>query len=204
MKEFHFDDFFRSLLSHPKFTGNCRRKRYQKGEHIFTQGEIRREVFCLHHGLVKLYFNTREGKEWIKSFVADRGVFGSRSGQVEGKPSPFSVSCLEDCEIVVLPYDIFEQICFDDPALARMVFLFNQWLGAKKEKREFQLLCLSAEEAYSEFVNSNPGLVSRLTQIDISRYLGITPIALSRIKKRLSSENSHPVCGMYNHVRQHK
>jgi len=186
MKEFYFDDFFKRILTHPGLARHSREKRYKKGEHIFTQGDVCREVFCLHRGLVKLYFNTREGKEWIKSFIADRGIFGSRSAQIEAKPSPFSAICLEDCEIVALPYDIFEQTCFEDLALSRAIFFFNQWLGVKKEKREYQLLCLSAEQAYMELVNSNPELVKRLTQIDISRYLGITPIALSRIKKRLA------------------
>jgi len=66
------------------------------------------------------------------------------------------------------------------------VFNFTQWLGLKKEIREYRLLCLSAEEAYKDFLQMNPKLLERLTQVDIARYLGITPIALSRIKKRLS------------------
>jgi len=139
----------------------------------------------MYSGLVKLYFNTLEGKEWIKSFIPDRGVFGSRNAQSMGKPSPFSALCLEETKILSIPYDAFEQVIFEDLALSRAVFHFTQWLGLKKELREYQLLCLSAEEAYQEFISANPSLVERLTQIDIARYLGITPIALSRIKKRL-------------------
>ena len=59
-------------------------------------------------------------------------------------------------------------------------------MGLKKELREHDLLCLSAEERYRNFLNDSPALVERITQMDMARYLGITPIALSRIKGRLS------------------
>ena len=136
-------------------------------------------------GLVKLYYNTLEGKEWIKSFVPDKGIIGSRHAQVLNRPSAFSAQCLEDTEMTVYPYELFQNVCYEDTALVRMFFDFTQWLGLKKEIREYQLLCLSAEEAYADFKRTSPDLVKRRTQIDLARYLGITPIALSRIKKRV-------------------
>ena len=87
--------------------------------------------------------------------------------------------------MTVYPYELFQNVCYEDTALVRMFFDFTQWLGLKKEIREYQLLCLSAEEAYADFKRTSPDLVKRLTQIDLARYLGITPIALSRIKKRV-------------------
>ena len=56
----------------------------------------------------------------------------------------------------------------------------------KKEKREFEFLCLSAEERYCLLAETSPGLLEKVTQNDIARYLGVTPVALSRIKKRVS------------------
>ncbi len=186
MDKFDFDQFLARVLQHPAFEQRGVELHYKKGEYLFRQGEVCTEVFFMSRGLVKFYFNTLEGKEWIKSFVADKGVLGSRSSQLLKMPSPFSALCLEDTQVVRFPYEIFEAVCFDNLELAQAVFHFTQWLGVKKELREYQLLCLSAEEAYQAFVSSNPTLVTRLTQIDIARYLGITPIALSRIKKRLA------------------
>jgi CRP/FNR family transcriptional regulator, anaerobic regulatory protein len=186
MKEFSFDNFIYRLDNHPALKEQAVEKHYKKGSHVFVQGSVCKDVFCMRRGLLKLYYNTIEGKEWIKSFVADKGVVGSRSSQLLAKPSPFSVLCMEDTEIIRYPYELFQQVCSDDYELTQSLFGFTQWLGLKKEVREYQLLCLSAEEAYSEFLESNPKLLGRLTQIDIARYLGITPIALSRIKKRLA------------------
>ena len=186
MVQFSFDTFLSRIEAHPQLQRVGRPIVCQKGDYLFRQGEVCRELFCLRSGLVKLYYNTQDGKEWIKSFVPDQGVLGSRSSQSLGKPSPFSAFCLEQTELTSYPYDLFEQVCFEDLELARAVFNFTQWLGLKKEIREYRLLCLSAEEAYKDFLQMNPKLLERLTQVDIARYLGITPIALSRIKKRLS------------------
>ncbi|MCF6282832.1 MAG: Crp/Fnr family transcriptional regulator [Candidatus Polarisedimenticolaceae bacterium] len=181
-----FESFIHRIEAHPQLQGVGLRTVYQKGEYIFKQGEICQKVFCMHNGLVKLYYNTQDGKEWIKSFVLDQGVLGSRSSQLMGKPSPFSALCLEKTEVQSYPYKRFAEVCLDDHDLVRDLFNFLQWLGVKKEIREYQLLCLSAEDAYKDFLHTNPKLVERLTQVDIAHYLGITPIALSRIKKRLT------------------
>ena len=60
--------------------------------------------------------------------------------------------------------------------------------GMKKETREFELLCLTAEDRYRRLVSSHPTLFARVTQNDVARYLGITPVGLSRIKRRVSKQ----------------
>ena len=177
------------ILTHPELRDTGKVIDIPKGEPIFIQGEVCRDVFCMNHGLVKLYYNTLEGKEWIKSFIADRAILGSRTSQELALPSPFSAVCLEDSQFIRFPYQLFEKVCFSDLKMAKAIFHFTQLLGLKKELREYQLLCLTAEQAYLEFLRANPGLSERLTQIDIARYLGITPIALSRIKSRVKRLN---------------
>ena len=104
MKEFSFDDFMTRLNSYPALKEQAIKKRSDKGLDVFVQGDICKNVFCMQSGLLKLYYNTLNGKEWIKSFVADKGIIGSRSSQLLAKPSPFSVLCMEDTEILSYPY----------------------------------------------------------------------------------------------------
>jgi CRP-like cAMP-binding protein len=149
MKEFSFDQFLTKLDSYEELKCGSLRKVCKKGEHVFIQGECCKDVFCMHRGLLKLYYNTLEGKEWIKSFIPDKGIVGSRHSQMLNAPSTFSVLCLEDSEMTVYPYDLFQKVCVNDRELAGMLFGFTQWLGLKKELREYRLLCLPVEEAYT-------------------------------------------------------
>lgn len=186
MDDFSFADFWTYLRAQPSLFDRRKATHMAKGANIFDQGEICPDVFVMTQGLVKLHYITRDGKEWIKSFIVDQGVFGSRASQSLGQPSTFSATCLEDGVVFRLPYRAFERLCTEDPKLAVMTFRFFQWVGLKKELREHDLLCLSAEERYRKFLNDNPALAERITQTDMARYLGVTPIALSRIKARLS------------------
>lgn len=181
------------LMSNENLHAGSRMQTLVKGEHIFQQGDVCRDIFCLTSGLVKLYYLTYEGKEWIKSFVADQGMFGSRTCQALGAPSPFSVQCLESTQVLRVPYPLFEAACLGQPELALKLFNFSQWLGLRKEQREHELLCLNAEQRYQRFLYEHRALLGRITQIDIARYLGITPIALSRIKKRFDSKTPRTV-----------
>lgn len=54
----------------------------------------------------------------------------------------------------------------------------------KKEQREYELLCLDAEQRYQNLLTRTTDITEFITQNDIARYLGITPVALSRIKNK--------------------
>lgn len=180
------------LLRHERLRAHVRGQELRAGDHVIRQGDVCSDIFILRSGLVKIHYVTREGKEWVKSFVMDRGVFGSRSAQMAGEGSAFAVVCVEDSEVAAIPYPVFLEASLKDAQLMEIVFRFNEWLGLKKERREYDLLCRSAEERYRTFVTRDAELASRLTQVDIARYLGITPIALSRIKRRLANRGTAP------------
>ena len=174
------------LLRHERLRAHVRMQTLRAGDHVIKQGDVCSDIFVLRAGLVKIYYVTREGKEWVKSFIVDRGVFGSRSAQIAGEGSAFAAVCVEGSEVAAIAYSVFLEASLQDPALMKLVFRFNEWLGLKKERREYDLLCRSAEERYRVFLARDAELAARLTQVDIARYLGITPIALSRIKRRVT------------------
>ena len=178
------------LLRHERLRAHVRMQTLRAGDHVIKQGDVCSDIFVLRAGLVKIYYVTREGKEWVKSFIMDRGVFGSRSAQMAGEGSAFAVVCVEGSEVAAIAYSVFLEASLQDPALMELVFRFNEWLGLKKERREYDLLCRSAEERYRVFLSRDAELAARLTQVDIARYLGVTPIALSRIKRRVAERGA--------------
>ena len=72
----------------------------------------------------------------------------------------------------------------DLPFASAVVDLLLEF-GMKKERREKELLTESAEARYRLLQEASPGLPAKVKQKDLARYLGITPVALSRIRARL-------------------
>lgn len=70
--------------------------------------------------------------------------------------------------------------------------------SAAHEKRERELLTLSAEERFRVLMAERPQLIGRIPQKDLARYIGVTPVAMSRIvsRIRLGQRATQPVEGM--------
>ncbi len=58
-------------------------------------------------------------------------------------------------------------------------------LAIKKERREADFLLLSATERYQKFLQDYAYIVNSIANYHIASYLGITEVALSRIRSRL-------------------
>ena len=161
-----------------------------RAEHVFLQGEFDESIYIIKHGLLKAYYSDKEGKEFVKSFLMDDDVIGSLSSAYKGNHCSFSLVCLENSSLIKIPFsDIYEYSKTDQCFANGLIELLLNF-SMKKEKREFEFLCLSAEERYRQLEKESPALIEKVTQNDLARYLGITPVGLSRIKKRVNKNQS--------------
>lgn len=153
-----------------------------RGTELMSQGRPATSLFLLERGLVKLAYATPDGGERIKSFIVDRGVFGPGLTDAEGR---YSATTLEPSVTVALPLGWLAARLAESSALQAARARFEAWLRDRKEAREQSLLCDSAETRYRKLLDAQPVLAARLQQADIARFIGVTPIAFSRIKKRV-------------------
>lgn len=155
-----------------------------KGDFLFRCGDTNSSLFLIQEGVIKNYYETQAGKQFVKSFIQEGGFIASMQAVVEGLPSSFSAVCLEQCRILEVAKPQLDQLLAKEPKFAEHLNAILLLLAAKKERREFELLCLSAQERCARFYAREPGLVARLSQQDIARYLGIDPVSLCRIRKK--------------------
>ena len=157
-------------------------------EHLFRQGEVSPKFAYVRKGILKAYYLTYEGKEFIKSFICEGDVIGSIRSASEKGPSPFGLLALERCELVTFDFDCLLSAAVSDLPLARHAIASLMQFAMKKERREHEFLVLSPEDRYASLKLRSPELLQRVTQGDIARYLGVTPVALSRIRRRMASK----------------
>ncbi|MDQ8201922.1 Crp/Fnr family transcriptional regulator [Pelagicoccus sp. SDUM812003] len=155
-----------------------------KGSHFFRQGDDLSRLAFVKRGVLRAYYLTQSGSERIKSFIAEGEIIGSLRANTHAMPNPFSVVAAEDCELVQFSFDCFESIASSDLELANEALHTLIDLAIKKERREFEFLCLSPEQRYRSLFETKPAWLDRVTQADIALYIGITPEALSRIRRR--------------------
>ena len=161
-----------------------------KHEIVFYQGDLDDSLYFVVAGLLKAYYVSPDGKESIKSFIRAGSIIGSLSAAHQGLPCTFSLVALEQSRLLRIPFAQLLQATHESHTIAEEVIQKLLGLYLRKEQREYDFLSLSAEERYLNICNTDPELIEKLTQNDIARYLGITPVALSRIKKRLNSTSN--------------
>lgn len=162
-----------------------------KRQHLFRQGEYDDNLYLLQKGLLKTYYVTNDGKETIKSFIQADNVIGNLSAAYAQEACTFNVVALQDSQLIRIPLKRITEAVQESHEIAQKVLAVLMSLSIKKERREYEFLSLSAEERYRAFCNKSPQLLESVTQSDIALYLGITPVALSRIKKRVQLESSN-------------
>lgn len=156
----------------------------EKGAHLFRQGDENEFLHFIIEGTLKAYYNNADGKETIKSFIMPNDIIGSLTSAYLGKKCSFSLQCLSDCKVIKFSFAKLVIDSSTNQQIANKMLEFLTIFAMKKEQREYELLCLSAEERYRLLVNDKPDLLEMVTQNDIAKYLGITPVGLSRIKNR--------------------
>jgi len=156
-----------------------------KHDHVFMQGDPSDSFYFVRSGLLKAYYVNKDGKESIKSFIRTGNMIGSLSAVHRKLPCTFSLIALKETRLTKIRFSELYEVTQKSLSVASEVIDFIFEFSMKKEQREYQFLTLSAEERYKLFCQTEAELSEQLTQNDIARYLGITPVALSRIKARL-------------------
>lgn len=158
--------------------------RFRAGDHVFRQGDESASVYLLRQGLLKAYYLSDEGKENIKSFIQPGEMIASLASAYLKESCSFSLVCLDDSNLIELDFDALYGACRDDLEMAAVMMEHLLQFAMKKERREREFLTESAEARYRLLLGSAPELFDKVAQKEIARYLGITPVALSRIRNR--------------------
>lgn len=157
----------------------------EAGEYLFRQGDRDQSLYVVKTGLLKAYYLSADGKENIKSFLQPGDNIGSLMACYAEKTCSFNLVCLKRSELTLLNFnDLYDASRTDLEISVAIVDLLLAF-AMKKEGREYELLCLSAEDRYMRLLENAPGFLEHVTQNEIARYLGVTPVGLSRIKKRV-------------------
>ncbi|EFM08597.1 putative transcriptional regulator, Crp/Fnr family [Paenibacillus curdlanolyticus YK9] len=168
---------FRSIAS---------RQSIAKQVHWLQAGEPARLIGFCTSGLFRMYYATPSGEEYNKSFCGTADFIASYSSLLLDAPAFFSIQALADSELLVFRYSEFRSLFDKHPCWERIGRVLIEQLYIKKETRERELLILSAEARYRQFLDHYGPLAAAIPQYHIASYLGITPVALSRIRRRIN------------------
>ena len=154
------------------------------GEAFVREGEVARRTAFVAEGIVR-YYTLRDGREHVTGFDAEGEVAGDFGSFFEGTPAVATVEAVEPCLLLVVTFADYERLAERHPALAAVRSRLAERLWAGERARAAEAHQLSAEARYRRLLDRSPHLLQRVPLYHVASYLGVTPEALSRIRRRL-------------------
>ncbi len=163
---------------------------YDKGEYLIEQGCAAPKLFFLATGLVRYVSVSPTGKAFTQSFAQAPSLAGSTRAMVGQTPALFSIEVLEPVICLVFDWAEFFSQMKNQPGFLESYCALLEALFIGKEERENSFVQLSAEQRYLQFIDQYPHLLPRIPLQFIASYIGVTPVALSRVRKKLQLSGS--------------
>ena len=158
----------------------------KKGETIIEAGQLVKHFYFMDDGCV-YYYMYKDGKTQVLDFFKEGDLFTDLYAYLEEIPSSTYIKALEDSSLYRIKKEDVQKSFDHSHAMERFGRLSAQEAFTKSFRRIAHISNLSNEERYLRFLDKNPGLFQRVPQYLVASYLGLTPVGLSKIRKRLSS-----------------
>lgn len=151
---------------------------------LLKEGEIPRKVFFVKKGCLRASLNSR-GKEITFQFFFENDVVASIESFRANRPSPFSIHSIEPSTLLVLQKEGFDILMRELPEFKDILFEIAIRRFSQYSRLFLSYLRNPPRQRYLELLNEEPHIIKRIPQHYIASYLGITPVSLSRIRKRI-------------------
>lgn len=163
------------------------RRFLKKGEFLLRTGEVCNHVTFINKGFVRIY-NIVCDEELTINFAFEGNFTTDFASLLPRKPSTDYIVAMEDLEVLQLHYDDKQRLF--DQAMVWQKFgrLIVEYILLFIVERNKALLFDTPEERYLKLIKERPKVMANVPLKYIASYLGVTPEALSRIRKRLSQQ----------------
>ncbi|HDO1315634.1 Crp/Fnr family transcriptional regulator [Aeromonas veronii] len=158
------------------------RQTLRAGQALLAQGAEQEAACYIEAGIARACHYTRDGQERCKEFYFEGELCLLYDSWLTGSPARYQLEALTELHVVRVPLTLLDEPAWQPVCMA----LLRLQLGYKERKEAF-LLLHSPEERYRELCHTFPHWPARLTQVQLANYIGISPVTLSRIRRRINT-----------------
>jgi len=161
----------------------CREKKVSKGAFILRKGHVASQYFFIVSGGVRFFYGNhdQENTSWV---VFKNEFFTEISSLHPQIPSRFNIEAIEDSDLLVIDKKDMDFLYSHVAAWQEFGRKIWEHMAARMVDQIVSFQTLSAEDRYKQFINT-PELIQKVPVKHLASFLGITPNALSRIRRNI-------------------
>ena len=167
------------------FSSRLQRRVFDRKQQVLRAGEIENYVSFIDQGIVRYY--VEEGDKDITFELAfENSLAAGYDSFLTRTPVVYSGETLVPTELWSITYTDLQAVYAESKVGERLGRLAAEQLYIRKNKRQMWLLKDTAEQRYMRLVHEYSHFLQLVPLKYLASYIGITPQALSRIRKRIS------------------
>ena len=157
-----------------------------KGVALLRAGERWQHLWWLERGALRLHYLDRKGQAANKNFYLDGAMVWPITPALREAPVHFWVEALEPSRVWALPWRDWSAAVAGFRPWQALEHRVLAALLQDKMAREHAFLQLTATERYQALQTEHPDWLKRIPLRHLASWLGITDVALSRIRRQLN------------------
>ena len=175
-----------SSLDWDFFVSKLKRKVISKKAVFLKVNEVENYISFIESGIIRHFIpKDNPEKEITIGFSFKNQFISAYDSFLNQSPSTYQLQALTETTILCLSYEDLQSV-YKSTQIGNFIGrLTAEDLFLIKSKREQNLLNINAEQRYLKLFKERPELLKFVPLKYISSYVGVTPQALSRIRKRL-------------------
>lgn len=166
------------------FSSKLTRQEFPKKHMLLKVGQVENHLSFVEMGIIRFYI-PKEENDLTFAFTFDSNFVSGYDSFLTRTPSTYHIETSTKTILWRLTYNDLQEVYNDTEignAIGRQA---SEDLFLKKSKRELSLLNETAEQRYLNLFTEQPKLIEKIPLKYIASYIGVTPQALSRIRKRI-------------------
>ncbi|MDI9257913.1 Crp/Fnr family transcriptional regulator [Flavobacterium sedimenticola] len=166
------------------FSSKLSKHTFPKKHIILNAGQTEKYLSFIESGVIRFFIPSKL-QDLTFTFAFENNFVSAYDSFLTKQPATYSIETLTETTIWRLSFDDL-QIVYNETQIGNTIGRkAAEELFLKKSKRELSFLTQTAEERYLNLFTEQPNLLKRIPLKYIASYIGITPQALSRIRKRI-------------------
>lgn len=169
------------------FSSKLLKREFKKKTTFLSEGAIENYISFVKKGVIRFYIPKEfKENEVTFGFCFKNQFVSAYDSFLTQKPSLYELETLDDTTLYSISYADLQQV-YKTTQIGNLIGrLTAERLFYIKSKREQSLLSETPEQRYLNLFKERPELINVIPLKYVSSYIGVTPQALSRIRKRIT------------------
>lgn len=162
---------------------------FPKKKLLLQAGETENYLSFVESGIIRFFITKYDkndlDKEYTFSFALENSFYSAYDSFISKKPCLYNIETLEKTVLYRITHEDLQNLYKESKVANYLGRLSAEQLYLKKMHREISFLIQTAKQRYIELLETNPHYLQKIPLKYLASYIGITPQALSRIRKKI-------------------